>query len=378
MIARIIGFLILSGALVALLILSQREEEGLRVSGFIEADEIRVGSRVGGRVQRVAVEEGQRVAKGDLLVQLEPFDLLQRRAEAQGNLAQRKSALDRMVAGFREEEIAQAKARHDQIKAHLSKLQNGPRKQEIAVAEAELELAKSNLELARLDYQRVESLYARQAATQESMDEAETELKAARSSVRVREERLALLKEGTRIEEIEQAQAELEEAAEAWKLKRNGYRGEEVAEANAAVKSAEAALEAIERQIDELKIVSPVEGTVEAVELQPGDLVAPNAPAISLMDTRQMWVRAYVPENRLDLEIGREVRVTVDSYPGRDFTGRISFIARQAEFTPTNVQTPEERSKQVFRIKVMLTGERANLRPGMAADVWLHDADQQR
>ena len=83
------------------------------------------------------------------------------------------------------------------------------------------------------------------------------------------------------------------------------------------------------------------------------------------------WVRAYVPENHLNLKLGQAVRVTVDSFPGRTFAGRIAFVARQAEFTPGNVQTPEDRSQQVFRIKVNLIEGLDVLRPGLAADVWL-------
>ena len=93
---------------------------------------------------------------------------------------------------------------------------------------------------------------------------------------------------------------------------------------------------------------------IDAVDIRPGDLLRPNAPALSLLETDEMWVRAYVPENRLDIANGQKVRVTVDSFPGRDFQGEVTFVSRNAEFTPGNVQTPEERSKQVFRIRVTL------------------------
>jgi multidrug resistance efflux pump len=91
------------------------------------------------------------------------------------------------------------------------------------------------------------------------------------------------------------------------------------------------------------------------------------------MDTSELWVRAYLPENHLDVQVGQKVAVSVDSFPGRRFDAHISYVARQAEFTPGNVQTPEERSKQVFRIKVTLDSGLQELRPGMAADVWLEE-----
>jgi membrane fusion protein YbhG len=360
---------ILAAVLAAFLFYRQHLQEPLKVSGFIEADEIRVGSRVGGRVRHVAVEEGKQVRKGDLLVELDPFDLYERRAEAEAMLAQKRQTLKKLQAGFRSEEVAEAKARYDQLQANLKKLRNGPRAQELAAARAQVSLAKSNLDLAELQHKRVAAAAAKGAATPDSLDEAVRALKVARAEVNVREENLSLLKAGTRKEEIEQAEAQVQEAYAAWKLRVNGYRSEDVAEARAAVNAADATLKAIRKQIDELKIRAPMDAVVEAIDLQPGDLVAANAPALSLIDMNHRWVRAYVPEDKLDLKLGQRVDVTVDSYPGQTFTGTITFIARQGEFTPRNVQTPDERSKQVFRIKVAVTDPR--LRPGMAADVWL-------
>jgi multidrug resistance efflux pump len=137
------------------------------------------------------------------------------------------------------------------------------------------------------------------------------------------------------------------------------------------LRAAEAARDAVQRQLAELQIVAPIAGTVESVELRPGDLVPANATALTMLDTSQLWVRAYVPENRLDLQLGQNLDITVDSYPNRTFRGKLTYIARQAEFTPGNVQTPEDRSQQVFRIKVTLQEGHDLLRPGMAADVWL-------
>ena len=135
------------------------------------------------------------------------------------------------------------------------------------------------------------------------------------------------------------------------------------------MEAAEAAMTAIQAQIQELEIVAPMDGVVESLELQPGDLTSPGGPVMSMMESEELWVRAYLPE-RLHLELGQMVPVTVDAFSD-EFTGEVTFISRQAEFTPSNVQTPEERSKQVFRIKVTIRDGRDRLRPGMSADVWL-------
>lgn len=374
---RLVGMAVLAILLVGVLAYSQRRSEPLHVSGFIEADEIRVGSRVGGRVHRVHVEEGKAVRAGDKLVELEPYQLEELLAEADSQWARAAAVRDKLKAGFRAEEIAQAKAHYDQLAAVLEKLTNGPRKEDIAAAQAQLELAESALELATTNHRKAESLFAKKINAQTDLDQAVNELRFARATQAVRTEELNKLQRGTRPEELAEARAQLDEANQVWLLRKSGYRVEEVAEAVASAAAAEAAKQAVQRQIEELIIKAPVDGTVEALELRPGDLIGSNAPVISLMESSRLWVRAYVPENRLALKLDDEVIVTVDSFPGERFSGRITFISRQAEFTPGNVQTPEERSKQVFRIKVTLNERRDRLRPGMAADVWLAPAQKE-
>jgi multidrug resistance efflux pump len=370
---RIALWLLVTAGLIALVAYSQRRPELARISGFIEADEIRLGSRVGGRVARVHVEEGQRVRTGDVLVELEPFDLLELEQEADAQLAAKQADYDRLQAGFRAEEQAQAKARVGQLQARLELLINGPRPQEKEAAKAQLAVAESTLKLAQQNHARVAGLFGKGAAPREQFDEANERLQAAQATAVVRQQELSLLEAGTRREDIERARAELEEAQQALALTKAGYRPEEIAAAQAARDAARAALAAIRTRKQELRIVAPVDGTVEAQELQPGDLTLPGAPVLTIVDHQRLWVRAYLPENRLKVQFGQPLWVTVDSYPQRRFAGEVTFLARQAEFTPSNIQTPEERSKQVFRIKVTLKEGWDVLQPGMSADVWLGD-----
>ena len=321
MLTRVIAAVVVVGVLVGLLVWSQRRTGPLKVSGYVEADEVRVGSRVGGRVKTVRAEEGFMVRAGDVLVELEPYDLNERRAEAAAVLAQRAARLDELVAG--------------------------PRAPEIAAARASVEAAAAQRDLAQLNFDKVKKSFEGGAASPEELDRATQELKS--------------------------ASAELERSTQQLKLLEEGTRPEEVSQAKAAVEQAKAALQAIDRQIEELVVTAPIDGRIEAVDLEPGDLIAANAPILSMTDLSTMWVRAFVPERHLNLQNGQPVRVSVDSFPGRFFRARITFIASQGEFTPSNVQTPEERSKQVFRIKATLDEGADVLRPGMAADVWLEE-----
>jgi multidrug resistance efflux pump len=367
---RLLLFAAVALILLAALVYSQWRTEPLRVSGFIESDEIRIGSRVGGRVAKVTVEEGNEVKEGTVLVELEPFDLLDQLAQAKADRDAKAADFDRLTRGFRDEEKAQAKAKFDQLSARSELLETGPREEDKKAAEAKLRLAEAERALARMRYDRIKKLLEDGLTTQETYDQADTERRVAEETVVVRELELAILREGTRDEEKREAAAQKEEAYQAWLLRKNGYREEEKEQAQAALAAAQSAVAAIEKRLGELKLTAPSDCTVESIDLEPGDLVSAGAPVISLSDNRRLWIRAYVPENRLAIQVGQKVTVTVDSFPG-DYVGRISFIARQGEFRPGNVQTPEERSKQVFRIKVDVETGLDKLRPGMVADVWL-------
>ncbi|MCA9021904.1 MAG: efflux RND transporter periplasmic adaptor subunit, partial [Planctomycetaceae bacterium] len=336
---KIAGLLVVGAALIVALVFSQNRHIPLRVSGFIEADDIRPGSRVGGRVKQVLIEEGQSVTRGDLLIELEPYDLLERRTEAIAGLAEVTAKHEELVAGFRPEEIEEAAAKVDQLKAHLTLLINGPRQQEIDSAVAELHLADSEYRLAKAKQMRVETLFGQKSASADELDTANTEMQVAASKKEVKQKTLDLLKEGTRKEEIDEARAQLKQAEASWQLLKNGSRKEDIEQAAASVRKAEAFLQTIEDQIKELKIFAPLDGTIEAVTLQPGDLVGSNVPVVSILDWNELWVRCYVPENHLDIKVDQEVDVTIDSYPHKIFKGRVSFVSRQAEFVPRNVQT---------------------------------------
>ncbi|MCA9174141.1 MAG: efflux RND transporter periplasmic adaptor subunit [Planctomycetales bacterium] len=377
MISRLLFVLVAVAALGGAIAYSKIHHEPGHVSGIVEADEIRVGSRVGGRVQAVRVKEGQAVQLGEVLVELEPFDLLQREQEALKQLAIRDAELRSFVAGLRPAEVAQAKARHEQSKARLDLLEAGPRKQEIEAARGRLQAADAELTLARRNHTRSAELFQDKAIARAEFDAANEQLNASEAMLLVRKEELALLEAGTRSEEIREAQARVDEAYEAWQLAASGYRAEDIERAKAARDAAEAALAVIREQKRELTIVAPCDGVVEALDLQVGDLAPMGAPALSIMDTSHLWVRAYVPQNRVGLQIGQPLAVTADSLDGGRLRGEVSFISRQAEFTPSNVQTSEEREKQVFRIKVALPGDEPRLRPGMTVDVWLDPVEEQ-
>ena len=364
--------LVLAGAVVAWLLWRQQRVTPLIVSGFIEAEQIRVGSRVGGRVAEVLVSEGQRVVRDQPLYRIEPYDLEQRLARAEAELAAARAAHAKLAGGYRPQELEQARARRDRLAAALARAQAGPRPGEIHIAEEQLKIAQANLEWVQAEFRYVMSLAKQQTAAQTEIDRVNRQLKSAAAQAAAAEQELALLREGTRKEEIAEARAALAEAQAALELLEAGYQAQDIEEAAARVAAAVAEAEMIRRQMAELTVRSPAECVVEVIDLQAGDLVAPNAPSVSLLDLSSMYVRTYVPAGQLErVRLGQRVPVRVDGIGDRLFTGRVTYIASEAEFTPRNIQTPEERSKQVFRLKVVLEEGQDRLRAGMMGDVLL-------
>jgi HlyD family secretion protein len=373
---RLAILIVLAGAAaIGWLFWQQTRQTRLIVSGFVEADEVRVGSQIGGRIDSVLVEEGQRVAPGTTLFTLASFDWEERLAEAQAQLVSAQAEHTRLKTGYRVEEIAQARARRDRAASVLEKLTAGPRPGEIEIARERLKIARANLELAQSEYDRVTKLREQERAARTEYDMAARELKQTQGELASAEQQLALLEEGTRSEELAEARAVLAESQQALELLEQGYRAEDVAKAGAQVAAAEARVGAIKKQMLELSVGSPCDCVVEGVELRPGDLVPAGAPAVTLLDLSRLWIRSYVPESFLGrIKLGQRVPIRIDGFPDRRFMGRISYLASDGEFTPRNIQTPEERSKQVFRVKIYLEEGRDLLRVGMAGDVLFDEA----
>lgn len=363
--------IILVAVLLLFLVVSQIRSSSLIVSGIVEADEARVGSRVGGRVAKVLVEEGKRVQVGDVLLEIEPFDLLARKSETQAQLEAAQAELDLLSAGFRSEEIAAAKAKQEQARAVLDRLTKGPRTEELEAARARLEQARAELKLAEQNFVRQQSLLERKIVSRQVFDEAARSREATRGRVQEMEAKVRELEVGSRTEEIAEARSAYEAAEQDLLLMTRGYRTEEIKKQEALVAAAKARFSAIEMQLEELIVRAPIAGIVNSLQLVAGDIVAPNAPLLTIIDISHFWLRAYLPESALNIQPGIKAEIEFDSIAGKTFQGAVSFISTQGEFTPSNAQTSEERSKQVFRIKVNIAGGVGELWPGMMANIRL-------
>lgn len=338
-------------------------------AGTVEARAVTVGSRVGGRVAKVLVKEGDVVAAGATLAVLEPGDLDAQRLMAQAQLTQAEATFAKLKAGARPEEIAEAQARAQQAAAAAASTR-GSRSEDVAVAEAQLASAQAAVDKAQLDAERAHRLLATGAIPQAEADLADTNLKTARAQRDAQQKILEARRSGARVEDKVAASARAAEAGAAAQLVKAGARVEDLRIAEAVVEAAKGRLAQLDVQKAELEIKAPVAARVESFELRPGDLLAPNAPAGTLLEEDQLYVRIYVPETQVGLVRGNvEVPISVDSFPNKTFKGMVEYVASRGEYSPRNLQTADERADQVFATRIRLVEGKQDLRAGMAATI---------
>ncbi len=341
------------------------DSQTLRVTGQIEGNPIRAGSRVGGRVIEVLVREGDRVEQGAVLVRLEADEAQARVDAANARLEQAKATLQKLEAGPRPEEIRQAQSQVDKAEQRLDIAVEGARSQEIETARANVQTAKAALDDAELGFQRMESLLQEGGVAQKQRDDARFALDAANGRYSAAVEQLDLLIEGTRDQEIAAAKADLEGAQAVLDELVNGTRPEDIAAAKAAVKMAQADVALAQVTLRELTVTAPVAGVVESIDAQAGDLVQPG-PMVELVDPDDLEASVYVSAALLGaLHIGQKISVTTDSHGTERFPAEIIQLAASGEYTPRNLQTQEERVQQVFGVRLQLDSNGGKLRPGM-------------
>ena len=343
----------------------------LEYSGTVETREIQAGSKVGGRVTEVPVEEGQFVKAGQVLVLFEANDLTARRAEAAAQAQQAQAMLERLLHGNRPEEIAQANAAAEAQRAQMHAAQAGPRKQEIDQARADYSSAQADAANADTYFQRMQQLVQKDVISRQQFDDARDKRDAAQGRAKAAQQRLALLEAGTRAEELEAAEARYQQARAAAELARKGSRKEDIAGARAQLAAAKAAIANIEVSLREAELTAPADGLVEVVSVRPGDLVPPGRIVITMLEPSQLWVKAYVPETDLArVHVGQPATIRIDGTT-QSFNGHVGMVSSQAEFLPRNVQTSDDRQHQVFGVKVYVDNAAGVLKSGMAATVTL-------
>jgi len=379
----VLGVLVLAAAAASIYHFRQSRQKtgsGIVVSGNIELTEVSIAFKTSGRLIERTVDEGDVVKKGQLIARLDRDQLLaQRDRESAGLqaaislLAQAETAL-----AWQKENLAadleQRKADLSSYEARLQELKNGARPQEIQEARAAVESAQSEFDRAKRDWERAQTLYKNDDISTAQYDQYRNRWESADAMLKQVKERQDLVIAGPRVEQIEAASAQVLRARAALKMAEANTleikrREQELPLRRAEIARVKANLALIDSQLADTIAVSPVDGVVLVKAADVGEVLAAGTTVVTVGDIDHPWLRAYINETDLGrVKLGAKARITTDSYPGKVYEGRISFIASEAEFTPKQIQTQEERVKLVYRIKIDMANPRHELKSNMPAD----------
>ena len=366
----------------------QKGENTLYINGRIEGDRYDVGTKYGGRVVAVYRDEGDDVKKGELLSEIDSSEV---RAELSRAEAAYRASLSTLEA--KEMELSYYRKKLSALKFKLIELKRAV-KLEVGTAEDHMRAAKSRLlsaqanyskakaafEKAEKDYKRFKNLYRRRVIAESRCDEVKLAYSVARANLQSAEELL------------NSAKAELSAAEKQVEIARN--RKNEVLSLKKEVEALERTVQAKEKEVvayrekaeamkaqvervravlKNLKITSPVNGTVAAKLIEPGEVVAPGQRLFTIYDLDNLYFEGYVPESKVGLiYLGQKGYLKVDTYPKKRFPVVVTYVSPRAEFTPKEVQTKEERVKEVFKVKLkLLENPNRVLKPGMPADCYI-------
>ena len=298
------------------------EDRGLTLYGNVDIRTVNLGFRVGGRLASLDVDEGDTVTRGMLLGKLDDAPFVNSLNEAKANVAAAQAQLDLLLAGYRTEEIAQARAA-------------------VAQQQASFSYADSYLK-------RQQGLWASKATSANDLEDAKTARNQALANLQAAKDKLSQYETGNRPQDIEQAQASLAQA--------------------------QAAADQAELNLKDTQLIAPSDGTILTRAVEPGTMLASGSTVFSVSLTRPVWIRAYVSEDNLSKAIpGTEIQIYTDGRPNKPYHGKIGFVSPTAEFTPKSVETPELRTDLVYRLRVIVTDADDSLRQGMPVTLRFND-----
>jgi HlyD family secretion protein len=358
----------------------ESESNSVVISGNLELTQVDIAFKIAGRIVELPLEEGDNIKKGQRIARIDQEQIRSQQAREQAGvvLAQAQIEQARTALQWQKEAVAREielrRAELHAAEARLTELMAGPRVQEINQAQAALAEARAQQEQAAKDWERAQQLFANDDISAQQRDQARTRNDTAAAAVRRAEQQVALLNEGTRPEQIEAQKAQVARARAALRMTEANRleterREQELEARRADAGRARAQLSVAESQLDDTVVTAPIDGVVLVKSAELGETVSPGRAVASIGDIDHPWVRGYISERHLgQVKLGDPVKVTTDSYPNKVYEGRLSFIASEAEFTPKQIQTPEERVKLVYRVKIEVANPNRELKNNMPVE----------
>jgi len=355
-------------------------ENRIVVSGNIELTEVNIAFKTAGKLIERTVDEGDTVKKGQVIARLDRDQLVAQRERevaglesSQSQLAQAKTSLewekDTLAA-----DIEQRSADLHSNEARLAELKNGARPQEKLDAQAAVDSAQSEVERSKKDWDRAQVLHRDDDISTAQFDQYRNRWETAVAALNSSKERQNLVLAGPRVEVINAQQAMVERMRGALKMAQANAlemkrREQELTTRAAEIARSRASIAMIDSQLADTIATSPVDGVVLVKSADPGEVLSAGTTVVTVGDIEHPWLRGYIDETDLGkVKLGSLVHVTTDSYKGKSYTGHVSFISSEAEFTPKQIQTQQERVKLVYRIKIDLDNSSRELKSNMPAD----------
>jgi HlyD family secretion protein len=350
------------------------------VSGNLELTQVDISFKTSGRLIERTVNEGDPVKKGQLLARLDPGQLQQQQLRDKAIISGAQSSyqqLETSIAFQRatiESDVAAKRAELGEAQAKLDALLHGNRPQDIQQSGAAVTDAKAQLDYAKSDWDRAQVLFKNEDISRQQYDQFRMKLDSATAMLHQAEERYSLMKEGARAEDIAGARAVVARAqaavktAEANRLELQ-RKEEELGARRAEIDRSRAQEGISESQLGDTAVYAPMDGMVLVKSAEVGEVIAAGTNVMTIGDLDHPWLRAYVSETDLGrVKVGQTVKLTTDSFPNKTYTGHITFISSDAEFTPKQIQTKEERVKLVYRLKIEVENSAHELKSNMPID----------
>lgn len=352
----------------------------IQLSGNIELTQVDISFKVAGKLVERTVDEGDSVKKGQLIARIDR-DTMERQRDrdaagvfsAETQMRQMETSVTFQRATL-EADIALRKAELNEAQAHLSELEAGSRPQEIAQAQDTVTDAQAQYEQAKLDWDRAQNLFKSDDISRAQFDQFHARFDSTRAMLNKAKQTSGLVVEGPRKEQIAAARAQVARANAAIRLSEANRlelkrREEEVATRHAEIQRNQAQMAMTQSQLNDMLVTSPIDGVVLVKSAELGEVLAAGTTVVSIGDIDHPWLRGYINERDLGrIHLGDKASVTSDSFPGKIYPGHVSFIASQAEFTPKQIQTREERVKLVYRIKIEVENPKRELKSNMPVE----------
>ena len=358
----------------------EQDTNTLRLSGNIELTQVDIAFKAPGRITVLNVAEGSKVTKGQILAEIDRVSLSSQKDREQAGVESARAQLVQMMTAIQfqqesiEGDLQLKRADLRSAEAKLAELIAGTRPQEIQASRSQVEDLKTWLEQYKRDFDRAQVLFKNEDISAAQYEQFRSKYESTAQSLRQAEQRLGLLEEGPRKETIEAARAQVEKAQAAIRLAEANRielkrREQELAVRRADIDRAKAGLSVINSQLADTTIDSPIDGVVLVKSAEQGEIVAAGAIVATIGDIEHPWLRAYIGEKDLGrVKLGTPVKLTNDSFPGKVYVGKITFISSEAEFTPKQIQTQDERVKLVYRIKIEVDNPNHELKSNMPVD----------